>query len=132
MQKSVSLFIFSLNSFSKLWISNWAKLRISDSVFYFYKKLIAMRKDNLIMPYGEVDLIWPDDKEIFAYYKHFKDETWFIAANFSEIEVYRSLPTNLCKAELILTNVPSSDWRSNERLILAPYQAIILRVSDKT
>lgn len=103
-----------------------------DSVFYFYKKLIALRKDNPIMPYGEVELIWPEDKEIFAYYKHFEGETWFIAANFSEVKANRSLPMDLSKAELILTNVPDSDWHSSERLILAPYQVVILRAADKT
>ena len=37
-----------------------------DSVLHFYRRIIAMRKENLIMPYGEVELIWPEDKQVFA------------------------------------------------------------------
>ena len=100
-----------------------------DSVLHFYRRIIAMRKENLIMPYGEVELVWPEDKQVFAYFKRLEGETWLIAANFSENEVVRSFPEGAAAPELILTNAEDCEWQSEGRLKLAPYQAVILRLS---
>lgn len=99
-----------------------------DSVYHFYRKLIALRKDNLIMPYGEISLVWPEDEEIFAYGKQLDEEQWFIAGNFSEKDVERELPDRYSKLELLLTNVDGSTPVHGGRLQLAPYQAVIFRV----
>ena len=100
-----------------------------DSVLHFYRRIIAMRKENLIMPYGEVELIWPEDKQVFAYFKRLEGETWLVAANFSENEVVRSFHEGAAAPELILTNAEDCEWQSEGRLKLAPYQAVILRLS---
>lgn len=44
----------------------------------FTRRIIAMRKENLIMPYGEVELVWPEDKQVFAYFKRLEGETWLV------------------------------------------------------
>lgn len=100
-----------------------------DSVLHFYRRIIAMRKENLIMPYGEVELVWPEDKQVFAFFKRLEGETWLVAANFSENEVVRSFPEGAAAPELILTNAEDCEWQSEGRLKLAPYQAVILRLS---
>jgi len=98
-----------------------------NSVFHFYKKLIALRKDNLIMPYGHIELVWPEDEEIFAYDKRYEGECWFVAGSFSEEEQCRELPDFVKEPELVLSTVDDYELSSDGKLRLAPYQAVILR-----
>lgn len=106
-----------------------AARRDPDSVFHFYRRLIALRKTHLIMPYGEISLVWPEDEEIFAYEKRLDGERWFIAGSFSENETCRDFPWPRADCTLILSNTQDDALRTEGRLRLAPYQAVILRLS---
>lgn len=52
-----------------------------DSVYWYYRRLIELRKHNLIMPYGGFKLLWPEDETLFAFEKHLDGEHWLIAGN---------------------------------------------------
>lgn len=97
-----------------------------DSVYHFYKKLIALRKDNLIMPYGEAALIWPDDEEVFAFEKSLANERWFVVANFTDKEIFRDIPEEYSNLEVILSNAEDISFEKKIRLL--PYQAIIFNI----
>lgn len=103
-----------------------AAKRDPDSVLNFYKRLIKLRKDNLIMPYGEISLVWPEDEELFAYEKQFEGEHWFVVGNFSENELCPRLPESYRALKLILSNIEGYELDGAEELRLAPYQAVIL------
>lgn len=105
-----------------------AARRDADSVLHFYRRLIAMRKDHLIMPYGEFRLLWPDDLEVFAYTKSLGHEHWLIAANFSENVCEREWPEEAGRGKaLILSNVDRCALSEDGRLCLAPYEAVIIQ-----
>ena len=46
-----------------------AKAETADpnSVFHYYKKLIALRKENPIMVYGKYELLLEDSEELYVY-----------------------------------------------------------------
>ncbi len=102
-----------------------AALEDPDSVFWFYQKLISMRKDNLIMPYGEYRLLWEDDEELFAFTKEWEGVRWFIAANFSDQKQDRAYPDGIVPEELLLSNIAEKEL-SLDRLELEPWQAVMI------
>lgn len=102
--------------------------RDPDSVFHFYRRLVAMRKENLIMCYGGYRLLWPDDPEVFAYTRELEGEKWLIAANFSDSACGREWPREAGKPQaLILSNVDSAAAPTEDILHLEPYEAVIIR-----
>ena len=96
-----------------------------DSVLWFYKKLIAMRKENLIMPYGQFRLIWEEDKEVFAFEKELDGVQWMIAGNFSDHQTVRRLPENYRDIKLILATSKTQELVDNI-LELGPYEAAVI------
>lgn len=98
-----------------------------DSVFHYYKKLIALRKSREhkeILVFGDFEPAYTDLKRVMAYYRSSKAEKILIIGNFKpepqeillEQEEYEVLLNN--EKEL------SSEGR---KLLLHGYQALILR-----
>ncbi len=54
-----------------------------DSVFSFYKKLIALRKTHPVIVNGDFTLLMPEDKQVFAYLRRHAGRTLQVACNFS-------------------------------------------------
>ncbi|WP_313636945.1 alpha-glucosidase [Paenibacillus sp.] len=100
----------------------------SDSIFYYYQKLIALRKENHIMVYGEYKLLLPDHEDIYAYTRTLDDEQWLILLNFSEAPQTVDLSAELSMVtDLIIGNYPDE---SSTREILRPYEARVYRLQS--
>ena len=67
-------------------------LQDQESIFYYYKKLIELRKNHEIIVYGTYDLILEEHPSIFAYVRTWKDETLLVIANFTEDECVFEMP----------------------------------------
>ena len=67
-------------------------LKDDNSIFHFYKKLIALRKQYDIIVYGKYDLLSPEDEEIFAYTRTQEQEKLLVLCNFRDYEVSYVLP----------------------------------------
>jgi len=97
-----------------------------DSIFHYYKKLIALRKRYDIMAYGSYKLILPDDDRIYAYTRELNGELWLIILNFFVEPVDFHMPEDLAYSErkLIISNYDDVDAREDLRCIkLRPYEA---------
>lgn len=72
-----------------------AKVQISDShsVFNYYKRLIAMRKEHSVFIDGDFCLLLPDDEDIWAYTRKLNGASALVLANFHSKE--REVPTEL-------------------------------------
>ena len=92
-----------------------------NSILYCYQKLIKMRKENPIMIYGEYDLLLAEDKNIFAYTRKYKDETWLIVCNFYDKEVDFNLEGT---GKILISNYEDTitDLTKGH---LRPYEAVI-------
>ena len=55
---------------------------MKNSIFYFYQKLIALRKQYEIITYGNYELILGEDEQIFAYIRNGADEKLLVINNF--------------------------------------------------
>ncbi len=102
----------------------------ADSVFYYYQKLIQLRKANPVIVYGTYDLILPEHAEIYAYTRALDVERLLVVLNFSKNSPVFEAPADLAygSAELLIGNYPvdSGDVR---RFTLRPYEARVYRLS---
>lgn len=104
-----------------------ASMSDPDSVFRYYQRLIALRKQNPVMVYGDYQLLLQDNEQIYAYTRTLGEVIWLIALNFSESAAILELDDRYSgmKRELIIGNYPE-DGMEPERL--RPYEARVYRM----
>lgn len=60
-------------------------LNDSNSIFYYYQKLIQLRKEMDIIVYGNFDILHEEHQQVFMYKRFYQDKQEIIVAcNFSE------------------------------------------------
>lgn len=103
-------------------------LKDENSIFYYYKKLIALRHEDDLITEASFDLIDRENKNIFSYERKIGEKSLIVVANFYEKEIDFTLPNkfDISKYSLILSNYEG--FIHNENIIsLRPFEAIILK-----
>jgi oligo-1,6-glucosidase len=103
-----------------------AAIEDQQSIFYFYQKLIALRKKFDIIIEGDFKLLLKESKEIFAYERNWKEEQLLVLCNFSSSEVViedEELLTKMHDFQLVISN-----YETGNKSILRPYEAVVLKV----
>ena len=109
----------SADSYKKINVAN--ALKDPDSIFYFYQKLIKMRKEMPVVQEGLFIPLLEDHEKVFAYERKLNDESLICINNFFSEETEISLP--LQDYEIILSNYQESALSDNMKL--RPYETII-------
>jgi oligo-1,6-glucosidase len=97
--------------------------RRSDSVFTFYQKLIQLRKQLDIITLGSFQLLLPDDPDLFAYTRCYRNEELLVVCNFSDKEKTFTAPERFTGAKLLLTNEETLNDNSSQ--VLKPFAAAV-------
>ena len=97
-----------------------AELADPDSVFHYYRRLIALRKQYDVFRDGRFTLLCPEDPQIFAYTRDTDTAHMLVVCNFSGAEAAFSLPEAFRHAETLIANYPG------EPETLRPWEARIL------
>ncbi|BBN98073.1 glycoside hydrolase family 13 protein [Sporolactobacillus terrae] len=101
-------------------------LEDKQSIFYYYKKLIALRKKYEIIVYGDYALILPEHPHVFAYQRTLNGQMLLVLCNFYENKETVTLPefSKYSTEQLLISNYPD-DGASEliETLELKPYEA---------
>ena len=74
-----------------------------NSVLNHFRKMVALRKDNLLLVYGEYEIIQEEHPTIYAYSRTLDDEQMKILLNFSELTSKINL-SNLVQIKEVLIN----------------------------
>ena len=82
------------------------QLKRPDSVFRYYQKLIALRKELDVVVYGHYALLEPEHPDLFVYTRTLGDESLLVVCNFSEQEQAYSIPAEYSGAEILIANYP--------------------------
>lgn len=98
------------------------QLSNKDSILYFYKNLIKIRKSNASLIYGKIKIVNKKQKDIFTYYRILENETLYIECNISRKVKKRrgKLPNGV---SLI------SNYKDMSNLIIRPYEARVWRIN---
>ena len=97
-----------------------AELADPDSVFHYYRRLIALRKQYDVFRDGRFTLLCPEDPQVFAYTRDTDTAHMLVVCNFSGAEAAFSLPEAFRHAETLIANYPG------EPEPLRPWEAMIL------
>ena len=77
-----------------------------DSVFHYYRRLIALRKEYPVFVEGDFTLLEPDHPRLFVYRRAWKGEELLVVCNFGGEETPWDLPEEWRDARVLLSNYP--------------------------
>jgi oligo-1,6-glucosidase len=97
-----------------------------NSVLNHFRKMVALRKDNLLLVYGEYEIIKEEHPTIYAYSRTLDDEQMKILLNFSELTSKINL-SNLVQIKEVLINNYNELLIDKNTITLQPYQAVVLK-----
>ena len=97
-----------------------------NSVLNHFRKMVALRKDNLLLVYGNYEIIQEEHPTIYAYSRTLEDEKMTVLLNFSESESSISLP-NFDHSKKVLINNYNEFSVDKNTITLKPYQAVVLK-----
>ena len=97
-----------------------------DSVFHFYQKLIRLRKEREIIPYGEYELLLPEDPDLYVYTRALGEHKLLVICNFRKEEKAFTLPEGFDprKREILIGNYPDRELQNT--MTLKAYEALAI------
>ncbi|WP_324628591.1 alpha,alpha-phosphotrehalase [Bacillus paranthracis] len=105
-------------------------LEDKESVFYYYKKLIELRKTYDVITEGEYAILDENDPKIWAYTRTTESEVLLVINNFYGEEITYSVPAHVqldgMQQEVLLSNYKDSS-KDITNLDLRPYESIVYR-----
>jgi oligo-1,6-glucosidase len=95
-----------------------------NSCLNYFRKIIKLRKDNLILVYGRYSLLDRDNPDVYAFTRELDGKKILVLLNFKSTTVKANTGLDISKAKVLLGNysAPSKDG------ILQPYEAVIYRL----
>ena len=108
-----------------------AQMADPDSVFRFYQKLVALRKEYPVFVDGRFELLFPEDEKIFAYTRTSGDTRLLVLANFSGEDAVCDLPKEWAEGQVLIHSCAGEDkeaggrrgWKQGR---LQPYEALMV------
>ena len=106
-------------------INAQAELGDPYSVFHYYQKLIALRKELDVFVDGDFRLVAPEDSKIFAYVRNTDREHLLVICNFSGDTLDWEIPEQYRGARSLISN-----YQDEAEGKLRPYEAKMLLCPD--
>ena len=100
------------------------QLEDPNSIFYYYQKLIRLRKEKDIIVYGGFEPLYRDNEQIFAYIRRQEQEKLLTVCNFSDKNAEMEIPEEFKGAECLITNLDRTVFEG--KIVLKPYEAFVL------
>ncbi|MDU4884955.1 alpha-glucosidase [uncultured Clostridium sp.] len=100
-----------------------------NSILYYYKKLIKLRRESDVIKYGDYKLILEEHPEIFAYTRSWNDDNILVICNFygNTINVFLGEEYSKKDSQIILSNYKDAKILGRD-IKLRPYEAIVYKV----
>ncbi|MDX1918596.1 MAG: alpha-glucosidase [Candidatus Caenarcaniphilales bacterium] len=100
-------------------------LKDPNSVFYYYRNLIELRKKFPVITQGTYELLLPKDEQIFAYIRKLGDQKLLVITNFTSEPANFQVPNSLDydRFQLLLSNYEVDPKSSPDMFTLQAYEA---------
>jgi oligo-1,6-glucosidase len=92
-----------------------------NSCLNYFKKMVQLRKDNLVLVYGKYMLIDADNPDVYAYTRELDGRRVLVLLNFKDKAASVKTNLDLSKAKVLLSNYPTASQNGQ----LQPYEAVI-------
>lgn len=102
-------------------INAQAALQDPDSVFWYYKKLVELRKSYAVFAQGDFTLLEENHPHLFVYQRCTEKEQILVVCNFAAEEVSWERPDEWKEAKALIANYPQP-----AQGMLRPWEAMIL------
>ncbi|MBF2662625.1 alpha,alpha-phosphotrehalase [Listeria seeligeri] len=99
-------------------------LQTKTSIFYFYQKLIALRKEYPVIQNGDYTPALTDEDSIIAYTRSLEDSKLLSIHNFASEKQILTLPSGFSNAKILLSNYQREEL--NSTIELSPYETLTL------
>lgn len=105
-------------------------LEDSDSVFYYYQKLVKLRHEVPVITDGEYELLDAENEKIYTYLRKGENESLVVAANFTDEEIDYQVDEKVKaqKSSLLISNYGDAPDTFNNHLTLKPYQVYVYMI----
>ena len=100
-----------------------AQVNDPDSVFAYYKKLIALRHTNEVMVDGVYEVLIPDHQQIYAYTRTLGDKQLLVLCNDSDTNVV--IPAEIQEKIHAAKNILIQNYKDTDESTLRPYEAVV-------
>ena len=100
-----------------------AQVHDPESVFAYYKKLIALRHTNEVMVNGVYDVLIPDHPQIYAYTRTLGDKQLLVLCNDSNTNA--AIPAEIQEKIHAAKNILIQNYKDTDESTLRPYEAVV-------
>lgn len=100
-----------------------------NSVLNHFRKMTKLRNENLVLVYGDYDLLLPDHEQIYAYTRILGEDKMLVLLNFSDKHAEATLPEAQGLNQIFINNYESSPIKAESKIVLEPYQAVIVKMN---
>ena len=99
-----------------------------DSVFHYYRKLIALRRSSEwsdLIVYGHYELLAPEDPYVFAYIREYEGQKLLVICNVSDEKVPFQVPESVSwqKSERLIGNYEKQELA--RKMEMKPWEAMV-------
>lgn len=102
-----------------------SQLQDETSIFNYYKKLVALRKEYDVIAFGDIKSLDEKHPSVFAYERTYGDESLLVVCNFYKKEIEWNSGRDLEGYKAILGNYENQFVEDGE-ITLRPYEAMML------
>ena len=101
------------------------ELEDKDSIYYFYKELIKLRKEKKVISEGIIEFIEKEDADLLAYKRSYEEESLVVFNNLSEKEKVVEIPQEWASYHKLIGNYDAEHIKEN-KVVLRPYETLAL------
>lgn len=101
------------------------ELEDKDSIYYFYKELIKLRKEKKVISEGIIEFIEKEDADLLAYKRSYEEESLVVFNNLSEKEKVVEIPQEWASYHKLIGNYDAERIKEN-KVVLRPYETLVL------
>ncbi len=96
-------------------------------VYQYYQKLLKLRKQNDTFLLGTFDIYQKDNKQVFSYFRKYRNQQFLIVCSWADSTIEFELPTT--KYHLLLSNYETVKTY-HHTMVCPPYFACVMRIED--
>jgi oligo-1,6-glucosidase len=100
------------------------------SILNYFRKMIKIRKAHPLLIYGQYHLLDKEHKQVYAYTRTLEDEKFLTLLNFSTHALKYKIPGTFRHDEEILINNYESCEQYEDKIMLQPYQALVMKAKE--